>query len=122
MIIKRDSNLNEIAKNFLKEVGDPVFIFLNGNMGAGKTTFVRHCMDIIGTTDNVSSPTFAIIHEYTTNTKPVFHLDLHRLEKIDHFILNEIEEISEKHLLTFIEWPNVIKKSFNYPFKEIYFN
>lgn len=90
-------------------------------MGAGKTTLVRHCMDIIGTQDNVSSPTFGLIHEYTTENKSVFHLDLHRLDKIDNFILNEIDEISEKHMLTFIEWPDIIKKDFSYEYIEIFF-
>lgn len=121
MIIKRNSNLNQIANSLLKEIKEPIFIFLNGKMGAGKTTLVRHCMDIIGTQDNVSSPTFGLIHEYTTENKSVFHLDLHRLDKIDNFILNEIDEISEKHMLTFIEWPDIIKKDFSYEYIEIFF-
>ena len=58
----------------------PAVIALHGDLGAGKTTLVQAICRGLGVTDEVTSPTFALVHEYTGASVPVFHLDLYRLE------------------------------------------
>ena len=121
MIIEKNADLVKIAKDFLDTVSPQIFVFLHGKMGAGKTTFVRECMEILGTSDNVSSPTFGLINEYSTAKGLVYHLDLHHLKIRDKFILDEIDNISDRHFLTFIEWPEIIKENFDYRFVDCFF-
>ena len=69
-------DLNKVAAEFLDYVGDKTIFALYGPMGVGKTTFVKAVAACLGVTDDVSSPTFALVNEYQTkNGKSLYHFD-----------------------------------------------
>lgn len=76
-------DLNKVAAEFLDYVGDKTIFALYGPMGVGKTTFVKAVAACLGVTDDVSSPTFALVNEYQTkNGKSLYHFDFYRVNHI----------------------------------------
>ena len=95
----------KVTQNFNHKI-----ILISGEMGAGKTTLIKQILIGLNVIDNISSPTFSIINEYTTKSKDlVYHMDLYRINKIE-----ELEEIGffeylESGNLCFIEWGDIIE-------------
>lgn len=84
---------------------DGCFVCLFGDIGAGKTAFVKCVAKHIGITEKVTSPSFVILNEYHSGKLPVFHFDLYRLENEGvKTILDELNEYSKDGYLTFAEW------------------
>ena len=80
-------------------------IGLKGDLGAGKTQFVRGVVAGLGAKDRVHSPTFALINEYLTGRMPVFHIDLYRLETAAAILSAGLDDFfQQKHGVTLIEW------------------
>ena len=98
----------------MKWIDDKRIILLKGDLGAGKTTLVKHLLKELGLEADVVSPTFTIVNEYmlpaeTTNFKQVYHMDLYRLKDI-----SEVEEIGIFDMiygtqLCILEWPELIQ-------------
>jgi len=83
-----------------------VFLF-KGDLGVGKTTFIKELAKSIEVVDVVNSPTYALVNEYKTKKgQKVFHFDLYRLTDDELFDLGFEEYLSEG-VLTFIEWPDI---------------
>jgi tRNA threonylcarbamoyladenosine biosynthesis protein TsaE len=85
----------------LLRAGDVVFV--SGDLGAGKTTFVRGAGRALGVTGHVSSPTFTIGHRYEAPT-PVAHLDLYRVQGLDPEEWGDLEPYFDG-AVAFVEWP-----------------
>lgn len=88
-----------------------VFAF-NGQMGAGKTTFIKHLCEKMGTQDVVNSPTFAIINVYDISlpySGEVYHFDCYRLKNIQEAIDFGVEDYLYSGNYCFIEWPELIE-------------
>lgn len=102
-------SFNEIetaAKEFIEKFDSHKVFAFHGNLGAGKTTFIQWVCKHLGVTDNVSSPTFSIINQYsTTNNKKIYHLDLYRIKDDEEAINAGVEECIYSDDLCFIEWP-----------------
>jgi len=96
----------ELAFRFAKLIEDDgCFINLYGEIGAGKTAFVKKVADAIGITEKVTSPSFVILNEYHSAKIPVYHFDLYRLENEGiKTIFDELQEYSEGKQITFVEW------------------
>ncbi len=82
-------------------------LLLKGNLGAGKTTFTQFLMKNLGTEDEVSSPTYAIVNEYHTPKGNVFHFDLYRMKNIGEVYDIGMEEYLDNAYLCIIEWPEI---------------
>lgn len=82
-------------------------LLLKGNLGAGKTTFSQFLLKNLGSTDEVSSPTYAIVNEYNSSKGKVFHFDLYRLKNIEEAYDFGIEEYLDNAFLCIIEWPEI---------------
>jgi tRNA threonylcarbamoyladenosine biosynthesis protein TsaE len=95
-----------VAEIVLSELQHPILL-LKGNLGAGKTTFTQVLLKNLGSTDEVSSPTYSIVNEYNTPKGKVFHFDLYRLKNIDEVYDIGIEEYLDNAFLCIIEWPEV---------------
>lgn len=92
--------------DFCKDV--PVWVF-KGNMGAGKTTFIKEIARQMGVEDRVSSPTYAIIHEYQdAGGRPFYHFDFYRLEDPEEALELGLEEYFYSGNYCWIEWPEKI--------------
>ncbi|SEM41280.1 tRNA (adenosine(37)-N6)-threonylcarbamoyltransferase complex ATPase subunit type 1 TsaE [Chryseobacterium taichungense] len=85
-------------------------LLLKGNLGAGKTTFTQFLMKKLNSTDEVNSPTYSIVNEYSTPQGKVFHFDLYRLKNIDEVYDIGIEEYLDNAFLCIIEWPEVYEE------------
>ena len=79
-------------------------VALQGELGAGKTCFVRGLVEGWGGTQQATSPTFTLVHEYPTPRGPVFHLDLYRAESAEEIWSAAHDELHAAHGLVVIEW------------------
>jgi len=84
-----------------------VFLFY-GDMGAGKTTLIKSLCRSLGVTDNISSPTFAIVNEYRAASNTIYHFDFYRLKKETEAMDMGFEEYLYSGNYCFIEWPEKV--------------
>ena len=107
------------AKNFassIKGFQNSLLINLEGNLGAGKTTFVRGLIQELGFDEFIKSPTFTIVESYESENLKVFHFDLYRIEDDRELQAIGVEDyLSEENAITLVEWPEKSKKYFNNP-------
>jgi tRNA threonylcarbamoyladenosine biosynthesis protein TsaE len=83
----------------------PAMIALRGELGSGKTTLAQAICRGLTVTDSVTSPTYALVHEYRTDDGPVFHLDLYRIAG-PHELLNlGFDDILDAGGIVLVEWP-----------------
>ena len=95
-------------------------LLLKGNLGAGKTTFTKFLLKKLGSTDEVSSPTYAIVNEYDSPKGKIFHFDLYRMKNIREVYDIGMEEYLDSAYLCIIEWPEVYEEDLeNLPHHEI---
>ena len=85
-------------------------LLLKGNLGAGKTTFSKFLLKNLGSQDEVSSPTYAIVNEYDTPKGNVFHFDLYRMKSADEVEDIGIHEYLDNSFLCIIEWPEIYEE------------
>jgi tRNA threonylcarbamoyladenosine biosynthesis protein TsaE len=98
---------NEILGNFSKE---RIFLF-QGEMGAGKTTFIKEFCKVLGVKDEVSSPTFSIVNVYLDKAEnQVFHFDFYRINSKAEAIDIGLYEYLYSGSFCFIEWPQLIEE------------
>ena len=89
--------------NLIRQEG--CFVNLFGEIGAGKTAFVKFVAEALGIKEKVTSPSFVILNEYHSTSIPVYHFDLYRLEHTGiSTITEELREYSEGRKITFVEW------------------
>ncbi len=89
-------------------------LFFYGNLGAGKTTLIRHLCAALGVEDTVSSPTFSLVNEYRFTDESgeeqlIFHMDLYRLKNLAEALNIGIEEYLSSGAWCLIEWPELIE-------------
>ncbi len=113
--IKNQENIREAARQFIENMGDSHVFAFYGKMGAGKTTFIKAICEELGVDDVITSPTFAIVNEYTTNgndngnTQNIFHFDFYRIKKLEEVYDMGYEDYFYSGSLCFIEWPELIE-------------
>jgi len=83
-------------------------IALSGELGAGKTTFVKGLANGLGIPDEITSPTYTLIHEYRGGRLPLYHIDLYRLDSVQQALDIGIEDYLPSDGITVIEWADKI--------------
>jgi len=102
---KTIEDTKKLAIKFAKLIKDGCFINLYGEIGAGKTAFVKLVAEALDVKEKVTSPSFVILNEYHTGSIPIYHFDLYRLENEGiKTIYDELREYSEGKQVTFVEW------------------
>lgn len=105
-----DQAAEKFAKILQENFPDSHCITFYGEMGAGKTTFISALCKQLGSTDEVSSPTFSIINNYKTNKgEDIFHFDLYRISSLEEAMAAGAEEYIYGNNYCFIEWPQIIE-------------
>ena len=93
------------GERFGRHATAPLVVALRGDVGAGKTTLAQAICHGYGVTEPVTSPTYALVHEYPSPRGVVYHLDLYRLERADELTNIGWDEIVASDALVLIEWP-----------------
>ncbi len=108
--IKDISALQDSAKQLLNHFPEYRIFALYGGMGAGKTTFIKAICHELGSTDYVTSPTFALINEYSTvDGALIYHFDFYRIKKLEEAFDLGYEDYIYSGNYCFIEWPEMIE-------------
>ncbi len=109
--ITSEAELDAAAAEFLKLMGDNTVFTFDGEMGAGKTTFINALCRALGVEeDPTGSPTFSIVNEYRSDTTAelIYHFDLYRIEDLEQAFDIGIEDYLDSGALCLIEWPDRI--------------
>lgn len=111
-LVKLANQVFSVLSNKIKK-GKATVLFLEGDLGAGKTTFTKSFAKELGVKEDITSPTFTIMHRYKIRNGPwdnLFHLDAYRLKNKEELVVLNIKEefLNEKNLFIF-EWPSNIK-------------
>ena len=102
-------HINEAARTFISHIGNDTIFAFYGNMGAGKTTFIKAVCEELGVTDVINSPTFAIVNEYLAGDgNTIYHFDCYRINKIVEALDMGCQDYFDSGHLCFIEWPENI--------------
>ncbi|HKM94283.1 MAG TPA: tRNA (adenosine(37)-N6)-threonylcarbamoyltransferase complex ATPase subunit type 1 TsaE [Prolixibacteraceae bacterium] len=109
--LKSISDIEKAASQFIKNMGQNKVFAFYGEMGAGKTTFIKAICRALGVNENITSPTFALINEYSTkNGDPIYHFDCYRLKNLAEAYDIGAEEYFYSNHICFIEWPEKIEE------------
>jgi tRNA threonylcarbamoyladenosine biosynthesis protein TsaE len=116
IIIKDIAQIREAAQQFVEQIGDRSVFAFYGKMGAGKTTFIKAVCEELGVDDVITSPTFAIVNEYSLTshlsplTSKIYHFDFYRIKKLEEVYDMGFEDYFYSGDLCFIEWPELIEE------------
>lgn len=111
MVTTSETETMAAARDLAATLGAGDVVLLSGDLGAGKTAFVRGLAEELGIDpDEVSSPTFALVHEYRGGRLPLFHVDLYRLGQTDIEQIGLDERAVEQGILA-IEWPERLTRT-----------
>lgn len=100
------------AREFARLMGDNTVFAFHGEMGAGKTTFIRALCEVLGVDpEEANSPSFSIINEYRSDTTAelIYHFDLYRLESVEEALEIGVEDYFDSGALCLLEWPERIE-------------
>ncbi|WP_121665426.1 tRNA (adenosine(37)-N6)-threonylcarbamoyltransferase complex ATPase subunit type 1 TsaE [Mesonia aquimarina] len=101
------NEISSIARKVIKVSSHKTLLFY-GEMGAGKTTLIKEIVKQLGSKDNVTSPTFSLVNEYTSTNEKIYHFDFYRIEEESEALDIGIEEYFIDKNWLFIEWPEKI--------------
>ena len=120
------SQIGQAAREFVSNMGSSTVFAFYGEMGAGKTTFIKAVCEELGVEDVITSPTFAIVNEYETTRSPltlhpspftthpspitIYHFDFYRIKRLEEVYDMGYEDYFYSGRLCFIEWPELIEK------------
>ena len=104
--------ITEAAHQFVEAMGDNTVFAFYGQMGAGKTTFIKAICEVLGVSDAITSPTFAIVNEYRSDLagELIYHFDFYRIKKLDEVYDMGYEDYFYSGALCFIEWPELVEE------------
>lgn len=108
LFLENLKDIDQVAGSFIKNMGKNKVFAMYGDMGAGKTTFIKAICRELGVIENMSSPTFALVNEYVTETMTIYHFDCYRLKNIVEAYDIGAEEYFYSGNLCFVEWPEKI--------------
>ena len=116
IVIQDIDHIREAAREFIENIGDHTVFAFYGKMGAGKTTFIKAICEELGVEDVVTSPTFAIVNEYTPHSSlltphsSIYHFDFYRIKKLEEVYDMGYEDYFYSDGLCFIEWPEMMEE------------
>ena len=108
--IKKPADLKDAARIFIDRMGNHKVFAFYGDMGVGKTTFIKVLCEELGVEETITSPTFAIINEYRRpDGDLIYHFDFYRINKLEEAFDFGYEDYFYSGNLCFIEWPGLVE-------------
>lgn len=108
--IKELADLQNATRKFIERMGDHKVFAFYGEMGVGKTSFIKVLCEELGVEETITSPTFAIINEYRRpDGDPIYHFDFYRINKLEEAFDFGYEDYFYSGNLCFIEWPGLVE-------------
>lgn len=109
-VLKDISDIDTAAKIFVEKFGNKKIFAFYGEMGAGKTTFIKAVCKSMEVTGTITSPTFSLVNEYETdNGMTIYHFDFYRIENIEEVYDFGYEDYFYSDKMCFIEWPELVE-------------
>ncbi len=106
ILVNSEDETKSFAEKFASTLNGSEVVVLNGNLGAGKTFFIKKLLNNFGI-ENTTSPSFAIVNEYSGKFK-IYHFDFYRIEKINElYDIGFNDYLNDPDAITFIEWGNL---------------
>ena len=110
LLLNNLSEIDILANRFVENMNHRKVFAFYGEMGAGKTTFIKAICGALGVTETITSPTFAIVNEYEKEEgEPIFHFDFYRIKDIDEAYDFGYEDYFYSGNICFIEWPQLVE-------------
>ena len=105
------NELKSVAEILISTFPDDKIFTFYGNLGSGKTTFIKAICEFLGVENNTASPSFSIVNQYETKNKNyIYHFDFYRIKKISEVMDIGYEDYFYSGNYCFIEWPEKIEK------------
>lgn len=119
--VRTESDMLTLASHCFKRLVPSDILYLEGGLGAGKTTFARGVIQAAGHMDSVTSPTYSIIQSYDT-TPNIHHLDVYRLHGDDDYLYSGLGDTDTTNSIWLIEWPNKVPNALPKPTYQLNFS
>lgn len=100
-----ERQLAEVAKAFASTIGQGGVIFLDGDLGVGKTTFARALIAALGVGERIKSPTYSLVESYQAGELRLHHLDLYRIADAEELEWLGLADLLQGDMLMLVEWP-----------------
>lgn len=105
MFFPGEQDLEEFASRFAHDIPRPLVIWLEGDLGVGKTTFARGLIHALGYTGRVKSPTYGLLEHYPLESLQVLHMDIYRIADPGELEFLGVEDLLDDRTILLIEWP-----------------
>ena len=103
--LPQETRVVELAGALCKLLDPPLVLYLQGDLGAGKTTFARALIQSLGYSGRVKSPSYGLLESYEAGGMGILHLDLYRLEAAEELEYLALRDLLDTHALLLVEWP-----------------
>ena len=101
-----ERDVDDFANKFSSDLQVPLVIWLEGDLGAGKTTFARSLIHALGYKGRVKSPTYGLLEQYQIGVLQVIHMDLYRISDPGELEFLALEDLFDEKTILLIEWPD----------------
>jgi len=105
-VFPAEQDLDHFAKKFAADLPAPLVIWLEGDLGAGKTTFARGLIHALGYSGRVKSPTYGLLEHYQLDKLQVLHMDLYRISDPAEIEFLGVDDLLDGRTILLIEWPD----------------